>query len=207
MRSRLRHSAFAWWLATFVLAGLTVSLVHGAQARATAAAARYGSARQALVVLRAVPAGAALGAVDVASRAVPSSLVPEGAVDPGAETAGRVALVDLVPGEVLVDSRLAPAGVSGPSALVAPGTRAIAIPAGATGRPPLRPGDRVDLYATSAEEVGAPAVPVAAGALVVDVDTDDDVVTVAVDDADAPRVAAAVAGASVTIALAPPGAR
>lgn len=195
--SRIRHSALAWWAATFVLAGSALSLVHGVAARGSALAARYGSPRPVVVVDRTIAAGDVVRATDVVRREVPAELVPEGAVTAVPAAAGRVALVDLVRGEVVVRSRLAPGGASGAAALVSAGRRALAIPAGVTGRPPVRVGDRVEVYAGGTV--------VAADALVVAIDEHDDIVTVAVDEADAPALAAALATTTVTLALTSPG--
>jgi Flp pilus assembly protein CpaB len=110
-----------------------------------------------------------------------------------------VALADLVPGEVVVRSRLAPDGRRGAAALLPEGQRAIAVPGGA-GRPPLRLGDRVDVLATLGDDSGRTVV-VVTGATVLDVDDQRDLVTIAVPPDDAPSVASAVATATVTLAL------
>jgi hypothetical protein len=73
------------------------------------------------------------------------------------------------------------------------------VPGGA-GRPPLRPGDRVDVLATLGDGTGQ-TVAVVLDATVLDVDDERDVVTVAVEPDDAPAVASAVATATVTLAL------
>jgi hypothetical protein len=75
----------------------------------------------------------------------------------------------------------------------------MAVPGGA-GRPPLRPGDRVDVLATLGDGSGE-TITVVVDATVLDVDDQSDVVTVAVAPEDAPSVASAVATATVTLAL------
>jgi pilus assembly protein CpaB len=126
---------------------------------------------------------------------------PEGVIPPGALSeppVGRVALVALVPGEVLLDSRVAPEGLTGVAALVPEGWRAVAVPATTvTGAiPVLDIGDRVDVLVTLGEP---PTVVVADDAVVVDVN--DESVTVAVPRDDAPRVAFGVVAGGVTLAL------
>lgn len=205
MRRRrfFRRSRLPFWVLTLGLAAATGLFVARLVEEAAAAAARYGGLRPVPVVLRSVEAGQVIGPADVAHRQVPAAFVPPGEV--AREPVGRTALVPLLPGEVLLRARLAPWGLRGAAALLPAGTRALAVPAGPGGRPPLRPGDRVDVLATferDTEPEGArPTFAVASGALVVAVDDDDETVTVAVPAADAPRLAFAVAAGSVTLAL------
>lgn len=138
------------------------------------------------VAARPIRAGTALGGADVRSVRLPAAALPDAgrARDP----VGRTARVDLVPGEVLLASRLGPRGLA---ALLPAGTRALAVPR-AAGTPPLEPGQRVDLLAG-----GGPVV-TAASVLAVD----DSGTTVAVPEAAAPVVAEAIAAGGVTLALA-----
>jgi Flp pilus assembly protein CpaB len=202
-RARLRRSPVTWWVATLALALATGLIAQVALARVIRARDGFGPMRSVPGVVVAVEAGEPVSGSSVAMRARPLGTIPEGAV--ALDVSGRTALVPLVPGEVLLASKLAPDGLHGAAALLPPGTRAVAIPSGPGGRPPARVGDRVDLLATFADtaEGSDPTVLVAAAALVVDVDKDADTVTVAVTAADARAVAYAITAGTITIALAP----
>jgi Flp pilus assembly protein CpaB len=113
-----------------------------------------------------------------------------------------VALVPLVPGEVVLASKLAPDGLRGAAALLPAGWRALAVPAGPGGRPPVAVGDHVDVHATQADGT---SVVVAASAVVLAHDHAADALTVAVPADDAPALASAIATGSVTLALTGPG--
>lgn len=202
---RLRRSVVLYWTAVVVLAVATVVAISSATADARRLAASHGSPRVVPVLTRAVAAGEVLTDAEVVMRPVPRSFLPDAPV--ARDPAGTAVLVDMVAGEVVLAARLARDGLRGPAALVPPGSRAVAVPTGPGGRPPLRRGDRVDVLATfppadvhgegAAEE--QPTFAVAADALVVDVA--EDAVTVAVPADDATRVAFAVTTAAVTLAL------
>lgn len=172
---------------------------------ASARASRLGGLVDVPVATRRLDAGVALRTTDVAVRRLPAALLPNGQL--AASPAGKVALVPLAAGEVLLAAKLVPDGVSGVAALVPDGHRALAVPVDA-GALALRPGDRVDVLATfdvadaGAQPAGPPTFPVAAGALVVD--ATDDAITVAVTADEAPRVAFALARGTVTLALTGP---
>jgi Flp pilus assembly protein CpaB len=185
-----------WWgsvAAIATTAGLTVeSLVRDAQA----ARDRYGRSRQVVVVRDDVDHGDTIRPADVALESRPDGVIPGGALSE--PPIGRLALVDLVPGEVLVSSRVAPDGLTGVAALVPDKWRAVAVPATTTtgATPVLDVGDRVDVLVTLGEP---PTVVVADDALVVDVS--DETVTVAVPRDAAPKVAFGVVAGGVTLAL------
>ncbi len=173
-----------------------------------AEAARYGPIRVVPVATRSLLVGDVVRADDVERRSVPAGLVPRGTIARSWE--GQVVRSPVLAGEVVVDARLAPAGLEGAAALVPPDSRAIAVPSGPGGRPPMRAGDRVDVLATVAYERASgdghasdepPTFLVAAAAVVVAVDDGADIVTVAVPASDAARVAHAVATAAITLAL------
>ena len=204
IRFFLRRFPLLYWVAAFSLAFVTATVVHGTVGRAQAAAARYGSVRAVPVAVRPVAAGNVVAAGDVAVRRVPAAFVPSGRLG----VVGRVAVVPLAAGEVLLASKLAGAGEQGVAALLPEGTKALAVPAGA-GTPPLARGNRVDVLAsfdTAAGEeaqgadAGAPTFPVAIAALVLEVDPET-AVTVAVTPDEAPRVAFAIAKGTVTLAV------
>lgn len=201
---RLRRSPLPFWalaLALSLATGLTVARLAG---EAAARADRLGGLVDVPVAARPIAAGAVVRPADVEVRSLPSALVPSGRL--ARRPAGRVAIVALSPGEVVLAAKLAPDGLTGVAALVPPGHRALAVPVDA-GALALRPGHRVDVLATlelaGAGGTGAaPTFPVATAALVVD--ADDDAVTVAVTAEEAPRVAFALARGTVTLALTSP---
>jgi Flp pilus assembly protein CpaB len=185
-----------YWVAAFMLAALTAVVVSGLVGRASAAAARYGSVRSVPVVMRPVAAGEVVRPADVSTRRVPAAFVPAGAVG----RVGRIAVVPLGRGEVLLASKLAGAGEKGVAALLPDGAKALAVPVG-PGMPPLERGNRVDVLASfDTPEGSEPTFAVAVHALVLAVDPDT-AVTVAVSPTESPRVAFAIAKATVTLAL------
>jgi len=196
----MRHLRLLPWVLTAVLAGLTGTTVHGLAARAETERSRWGELVTVAVARHPLEAGRSLRPSDVDLRDVPRHLAPPGALSEPVD--GRSTTSALETGEVVLRSRIAPDGVRGVAALLPPGRRAMAVATGASGRPPLLVGDRVDVLATSAPSV--PADLVVRAAPVLDVDEDGDLVTVAVTPAEAPVLAAALASAGVTLALTAP---
>ncbi|HUF32177.1 MAG TPA: Flp pilus assembly protein CpaB [Acidimicrobiales bacterium] len=191
-----------FWLLAVALAALTAIVAGRGLGVATADLARYGDPGPVLVAVRHVPAGSPLSTDDTEVRSLPAALVPDGAVRTRAD--GRVAATDLYPGEVVLSARLAPEGLSPVAALLPPGTRGVAVPAGPAALA-LRTGDVVDVLATfdltgTGSGDGEPTFPVARRALVVDVG--DDAVTLAVAPGEAARVAFALTAGTVTLLLA-----
>jgi Flp pilus assembly protein CpaB len=194
-----------WWAFVVLLAaGVGIG---GARLvdRAAAARTQWGSTVQVAVMTDAVAIGDTVAAGDTELRLLPRAVVPDGALTE--EPDGRVALADLHPGEILLRERLAPDGLSGPAALLGPGSRALAVPTG-PGTPPLAVGDIVDLLATvdplvldpASAETAPTAQAVARRARVVAVG--EGAVTVAVTFEEAPAVALALAQGAVALALA-----
>jgi Flp pilus assembly protein CpaB len=196
-----RH-AVAYWAAAGGLAVLAALLVVGQAERAAGLAREYGPLVDTPVVRRAITAGDVVTARDILVRRLPKGAVPKGAA---AHPVGHAALIDLEPGEVVLTTRLAPWGRRGAAALLPDGARAIAVPSGPGGRPPVSPGNTVDVLATF-EAVATDGTTttelVVADALVVAIDREADTVTIAVAADDAPRLAEAVVRARITIALA-----
>lgn len=193
---RLRRSPALFWVVAVLLAATTGSVVSRLVDRAAAAAARYGSPSDVVVVRRDVAAGTRIERGDVERRAVPAAFVPPGAVTDA--PVGRVAVVPLLRGQVVVASQLAPDGLSPVAALVPAGRLAVALPTGGLA-PPLRRGDLVDVLATFDDGVDPPTFVVTERAPVVAVRPD--TVTVAVDAGDVERVAFAATTGVVTIVL------
>ncbi|MEX2274100.1 MAG: Flp pilus assembly protein CpaB [Actinomycetota bacterium] len=91
--------------------------------------------------------GAAVGIGDVTETQLPSSFAPPGAVRDVGRIEGRTLLTDLVSGEPVTESRLAPEGVGPVAALVPPELRAVTVPSSLPSGA-LQPGDLVDVLAT-----------------------------------------------------------
>ena len=82
---------------------------------------------------------------------LPQAYVPPGALHQIEQAAGRVALADLAPGEVVTETRLARVRAGPVASLVPRGLRAFAVP---SSLPPgaVHQGDRVDVVATYASD-------------------------------------------------------
>jgi len=121
---RQRRSAAIATLATLACA---LSLHAGVQAEQRQR--EWGADVPVWVTSRALRQGTTIDAADVERQVHPPVAVPAGAW-PGDESppVGRAALVDLVAGETLLVSRLAPEGLSGPVALVGNDRVAVALP-------------------------------------------------------------------------------
>lgn len=206
-----------------VLATATVATVTLLVTSAGAARERWGTTRAVVVATRDLSPGDVVEAGAVEVRELPAGVVGDAAMADTPE--GAVVRQPIFAGEPVVASRLAPAGLTGAAALVPPGQRAVAVPVGPAGGPPVVVGDHVDVLAVlplgpgvagpatatdggpaSGDESGAsddsdePAFRLVDGAAVVDVD--EAAVTVAVPEADAPRVAWALSAGAVVLALA-----
>ena len=190
-------------------------------AAADDARARWGQTRPVAVATRDLAPGDVVDAGAFEVRDLPEAMLPDAVLDavvdgpedgsvPSGGTAGdppvgAVVRHPVLDGEPLVAARLAPHGLTGAAALVPAGWRAVAVPLGAGGAPPVTTADLVDILAvTPAAAEGAPgrepAFALVEQALVVDVA--DDAVTVAVPEDDAPRVAWALSNGAVVLALA-----
>jgi Flp pilus assembly protein CpaB len=193
----LRRPGIYWSLAA-LLTIATLWIVNDLTSSARATLESYGARDNVLVVTDPIAPGDSLGPHNVALRPVPSAHVPSGAVTLLPDES--VARIDLFPGEVVVESRLAGGG-SGLAALVPRGSMALAVPAG-TALPPLVVGDLVEVIATFAvapQQAGEPSFAVARSAAVIHVT--DQAVTVAVTREEASPVAFALAHGAVTLAL------
>lgn len=105
---------------------------------------------------RAIPAGTALTASDLVLREVPPSLAGPETLTDLAQAEGKVTTVPLVPGELVLRSKLVYPGTSpGLGGYLPPGYRAITLAADEVKAVAwlLRPGDRVDVIATFPREV------------------------------------------------------
>ncbi|MEY2470676.1 MAG: pilus assembly protein CpaB [Actinomycetota bacterium] len=200
----VRRSAALWWTLTLAMAVLTATVVGSSVGRATRGAHAWGAERTVWVVQRAVEAGEEIASGSVRRTRLPNGVIPDGALGAAISPVGDAARVALASGEVVLTARLARRGARGVAAMLAPGTRAIALP-NDEHTPSLRVGDRVDVIATFdvgddlETAQGAPAVAVATNAEVLAVAAR--TLTVAVDSDDAARVAFALAKGAVAVAL------
>jgi Flp pilus assembly protein CpaB len=199
MRPRRRlHQPVPYWLVVAVIAVVPALAVGRLATTADAERRRWGPGLPTVVVRVDVAAGEPIGADDVEIRSLPAAARPDDAM--GTLPTGAVAAADLVAGEAVVGSRLAPAGTSPIAARLPSGTRGIAVPA--DDGLAVRVGDRVDVLATLDATSGQPTTTLARGATVVDVG--EKAVTVAVPVEQAERVAFALAAGVVTLALTGP---
>jgi pilus assembly protein CpaB len=195
---RITRSPIAYWAAVAVLAAITGLFVTRLVADAQAQRTRFGALRRVAIATRTLDAGHLLTTGDVAVRVVPRAFVPEGTADSARGLLGRTVVVPVFAGEAVLEAHLAPAGVRGIAALLAPGERAVAVPAGPA-TPAVRAGDRVDVLVSfegTASDMAAEAATV--------IDTRDDAVTVALATDAARRVVDASARGAVTLAVRSP---
>ena len=194
----LRRHRLAYWAVAITLVVATGFTVASTTARAERARDAYGSTVAVLVTRTDLAAGALIEPDDVTLTELPSALVPEG---PAVAAVGRRASAALVTGEVVLESRLAPANRSAVAARLPAGTRGVAVPVRAAA-PPTEVGDRVDVLA-SLDPVSYPDRPgtrvVSTGVAVVSVD--DDATTVAVPLDDLSTVVDALNNGRVTLVL------
>lgn len=102
-----------------------------------------------LIAKQSVDIGAIIKAEAVEIKDWPKAMVPQSVITDPAKAVGRVALSALVPGELVLDGKLAPEGMRrGAGALVKPGMRAYSIQAtnaASNVAGLILPGDRVDV--------------------------------------------------------------
>lgn len=182
-----------------VATGVTVaSLVRSAEGARRA----WGASRPVAVATHDLAVGEVLGAGAAEVHDLPVAAVADRAL--GRAPVGATVRHPVAAGEALVAERLAPLGLTGAAALVPPGSRALAVPLGPAGAPPLAVGDLVDVLAVSPPEAGGgPAASAVVGAVPV-VATGDESASVAVPRDDVPAVAHALAQGAVVLALVGP---
>jgi Flp pilus assembly protein CpaB len=199
-----------------VVAVVTAVAVSSVVRTAEQTRSRWADTRRVAVAERDLAPGDVVDDGAVVVREVPSAAVAGDAT--GTVPLGAVVRYPIAAGEPVIGDRLAPLGLTGVAALVPPAHRAVAVPTGPAGTPPIHPHDRVDIVAltspgadTHSHEVPAdgsgaddttsvaptaPATTLVEQALVVDVS--DTAVTVAIPTPLAPTVAyAATQGLTV----------
>lgn len=189
--ARLLRRRVVFWATALALAAFTVAMVANITGDAERRRDAWGDTAEVLVVARAVPAGEPVAAA-VALEVRPLAVVPDGAVGDIAPDA--VAATALVPGEVLVASRL-----RGPTdGLIGPGQLGVAIPV-SPALPAVDIGTPISVVALPDPLVGGPATTVSGTVVAADTER----ITVAIPAADVATVAAALASGNATLTLAP----
>jgi hypothetical protein len=117
---------------------------------------RWADTRRVVVAERDLAPGDVIDDGAVVVREVPSAAVAGEAT--GTVPLGAVVRHPIAAGEPVIGDRLAPAGLTGVAALVPRAHRAVAVPTGPAGTPPIHPHDRVDIVALT------PGTPDLAGA-------------------------------------------
>jgi pilus assembly protein CpaB len=167
-----RARGFLWLVAGLVVAVLAALVAYTALSRATAQRAGQvvaGPNVPVVVAAQAVAVRSQLKAEDLQVKQVPVATAPEGAISDVAAATGKLTLVDLYPGEIILTQRLVDPNVTsgdGRTALVVNGEDVLmAFPAddlmSKTGV--LKPGDHVDLLFTLDFPVYAAAAAAGAG--------------------------------------------
>ncbi len=196
-RRRLPPSAYAWWGAALLLAVVTGLVVAGAVGRAARAGDRYGRARPVLVATADLDPGDQVDAAHTDVRSLPDDLVAAGALRSlPTGNRSRTVVAPIARGEPILAVRLGAGSAHGPTALMPPGSRAVAVPVPVDGLP-LAPGDHVDLLSPGSD--GRRGGLVARHATVIAVEHG--ATTVAVGPDEAPAVAEALGAGNVVIAL------
>ena len=149
VRARRLAGRRRWRRAFVAVAVLVTALVVTAQFRAVEAArSRWADTRVVAVARHDLGPGDVIDSGSVELREVAAASVAPAALEE--LPAGSVVRHPVAEGEPLVAGRLAPDGLTGLAALVPEGERAVAVPVGPSGRPPLALGDRVDVLAVTA---------------------------------------------------------
>jgi Flp pilus assembly protein CpaB len=141
------RSSRAYLAASVVAALVAALLLHSYLARVARAAAASGPQVAVLVASQPIARGTVIVAAALAVRQVPRAYAPPGSFSRIEQAAGRVALMDLLAGEAVTETRLARVRAGPVASLVPEGLRAFAVP---TSLPPgaLAAGDHVDVLAT-----------------------------------------------------------
>ncbi|MDP8955802.1 MAG: Flp pilus assembly protein CpaB [Actinomycetota bacterium] len=149
MRSRSSRLSWVYLAASVILAVVAGVMAHSYLRRLAASAGSSGPRIPVLVVAQDVPRGTPIAAAHVSVAEMPKAYVPPRPLSNVSQAAGRVALGDLLKGDVVTDHRLARVRAGPVASLVPEGLRAFAVP---TSLPQgtVRAGDHVDVLATFA---------------------------------------------------------
>jgi Flp pilus assembly protein CpaB len=195
-----------------VIAAATGLIVMATVQAAERAGERWGATRSVAVALRDLDVGETVDQMAVELRNLPAAAVSAAALTE--LPVGAVVRQPVAAGEPLVEERIAPHGLTGVAALVPAGTRAVAVPVGPAGIPPVAVGDQVDVLALLAapedvhghghdhdpQTMGPAAHTLVERAAVVDVR--EEAVSVAVPAIEVPALVAALGQGAVLLTLA-----
>ncbi|HEX2267146.1 MAG TPA: Flp pilus assembly protein CpaB [Actinomycetota bacterium] len=162
MRRRSSRQSWIFLSASVVLAVVAGLMVHSFLRRVEARAGQSGPRIPVVVAARDIARGTPITPGHLSVVQIPEPYVPPRPLSKVSQAAGRVALGDLLKGEVVTDHRLARVRAGPVASLVPEGLRAFAVP---TSLPAgtVRPGDHVDVLATFAS--GQPHTEVVASAV------------------------------------------
>lgn len=180
-------------MTTMALGLLAALITAGAVARAESTVSGYGETTEVAVARHLLDPGTEIAADDLDMRDLPVALIPQ---DPAPEPIGRVVTGSIMPGEVILEARVASEGAHGPAALLAADQVAIAIPLDGPA-PTLAIDDQVDLLGGE-----GPTVLVRRARVI---ETTQTAVTVGVDRDKSELIAGAVLRGPVFVALAQRG--
>lgn len=198
---RLRRPRRPLHTARQVLAALLVVTALVLALRPAPAPARAPATVPVVVAAADLAPGAVLTAEDVAVASYPPALRPEGTVEDPAAVVGQPLAGGVRSGEPLTDADLAGAGLT--ARLTAGQVAAPVRPADLAVSALVRPGDRVDVLATSPGAARAEVVAAGAPVLATPGPDDDGLLLLAVDGDTAARLAAAATTATLTLSLPP----
>jgi Flp pilus assembly protein CpaB len=147
LRGTWVRSSRVYLVASAGLAVLSAVALHGYLSRVEAASAGPDAPEAVVVAARPISRGEPVGPSKLRVATIPRAYAPPGALGRIAQAAGRVALTDLAPGEVVTETRLARVRAGPVASLVPQGLRAFAVP---TSLPSgaVAAGDHIDVLAT-----------------------------------------------------------
>ncbi|HYT79844.1 MAG TPA: Flp pilus assembly protein CpaB [Actinomycetota bacterium] len=147
MRRRRWRSSRTYFMGSVALSLTAGLLLRTYVTRAATVASAAAPEVEVVEASKRIERGASLASSDLRLARMPVAYAPPGALIDVSRAAGRVALADLSPGEVVTETRLARVRAGPVASLVPRGLRAFAVP---TSLPLglVAPGDRVDVLAT-----------------------------------------------------------
>jgi len=147
VRRRRWRSSRSYLMASLALSAAAALLLRDYASRAASVAGAAAPEVRVVVASDRIERGTPPAERDLRLVHMPAAYAPPGAITEVSKAAGRVALADLSPGEVVTETRLARVRAGPVASLVPQGLRAFAVP---ISLPPglVAPGDRVDVLAT-----------------------------------------------------------
>jgi Flp pilus assembly protein CpaB len=147
MRRRRWRSSRSYFVASVVLSLAAGLILHSSVNRQAVVASAAAPEVAVVTAVAPISRGSRVALGEVRLARMPASYAPPGALTDASKAAGRVALADLVPGEVVTETRLARVRAGPVASLVPQGLRAFAVQTSLPARL-VAPGDHVDVLAT-----------------------------------------------------------